>query len=116
MEARPDAGGIRNNISRGLVALHKEMYGIGPTEAKTYYDDDLIVCVMRGGFSRAEENLRLAGRGDAVTDQRAQWQEMMRSSFVELIEKETSRKVIGFMSGNQQNPDMIAEVFVLETR
>ena len=30
-----------------------------------------------------------------------------------LIEHATGRPVIGFMSGNQQDPDMICEVFVL---
>jgi hypothetical protein len=29
------------------------------------------------------------------------------------VETATGRKVIGFMSGNQQDPDMICEVFVL---
>jgi hypothetical protein len=30
-----------------------------------------------------------------------------------VVEDATGRKVIGFMSGNQQDPDMICEVFVL---
>ena len=30
-----------------------------------------------------------------------------------MIEHATGRPVIGFMSGNQQSPDMICEVFVL---
>ncbi len=31
-----------------------------------------------------------------------------------MIQKATGRNVIGFMSGNQQNPDMMCEVFVLD--
>jgi hypothetical protein len=30
-----------------------------------------------------------------------------------VIEKATGRQVIGFMSGNQQHPDMMCEVFIL---
>jgi hypothetical protein len=30
-----------------------------------------------------------------------------------VIEQATGRRVIGFMSGNQQDPDMMCEVFVL---
>jgi hypothetical protein len=30
-----------------------------------------------------------------------------------MIEDATHRSVVGFMSGNQQDPDMICEVFVL---
>jgi hypothetical protein len=37
----------------------------------------------------------------------------MRERFTAVIEHATGRPVIGFMSGNQQNPDMICEVFVL---
>jgi uncharacterized protein YbcI len=42
------AGESQRNISRRLVALHKEFYGKGPTNAKTYYHDDAIVVLMRG--------------------------------------------------------------------
>lgn len=37
----------------------------------------------------------------------------MRERFEAVIEHATGRRVIGFMSGNQQAPDMICEVFVL---
>jgi hypothetical protein len=30
-----------------------------------------------------------------------------------VIEDATGRKVIGFMSGNQQHPDLMCEVFIL---
>jgi hypothetical protein len=41
------------------------------------------------------------------------FQEVMRDRFEAVVEQATGRKVIGFMSGNQQDPDMICEVFVL---
>ena len=100
-------------ISDGLVGLLKEFYGRGPTQAKSYYQDDLVVCVLRGGFTRVEETLLDGGRGDAVIEQRMQFQELMRDRFEAVIEDATGRKVIGFMSGNQQAPDMMCEVFVL---
>jgi hypothetical protein len=37
----------------------------------------------------------------------------MRGRFEAVVQHATGRPVIGFMSGNQQNPDMICEVFVL---
>jgi hypothetical protein len=37
----------------------------------------------------------------------------MRLRFEEVIESATGRRVIGFMSGNQQHPDMMCEVFIL---
>ena len=38
----------------------------------------------------------------------------MRERFVAVIEDATGRRVIGFMSGNQQDPDIMCEVFNLD--
>jgi uncharacterized protein YbcI len=106
-------GDVLTAVSDGLVALLKEFYGRGPSQAKTYYHDDLVVCVLRGGFTRVEQTLLDGGRGAAVIEQRMAFQEVMRERFIAVIEHATGRPVIGFMSGNQQTPDMICEVFVL---
>lgn len=106
-------GEARTAISNGMVALLKDFYGVGPTQAKTYYHDDLVVCLMRGGFTRVEQTLLEGGRTTAVIQQRMEFQEVMRDRFISVIEDATGRHVVGFMSGNQQNPDMICEVFVL---
>jgi uncharacterized protein YbcI len=107
------AGEMRTAISEGMVALLKEFYGVGPSQAKTYCYDDLVVCLLRGGFTRVEQTLLEGGRTAAVIRQRMEFQEVMRSRFVAVIEHATGQKVVGFMSGNQQDPDMICEVFVL---
>jgi uncharacterized protein YbcI len=106
-------GDVLTAISDGMVALLKEFYGNGPSWTKSYYADDLVVCVLRGGFSRVEETLLEGGRGPAVIQQRMEFQEVMRHRFEEVIERATGRPVIGFMSGNQQHPDMMCEVFIL---
>ena len=91
-------------ISDGMVALLKEFYGRGPTRAKSYYQDDLVVCLLRGGFTRVEQTLLEGGRGDAVIQQRMEFQDLMRERFEAVVEDATGRRVIGFMSGNQQAP------------
>jgi uncharacterized protein YbcI len=106
-------GEILTAISNGLVSLLKEYYGRGPTRAKTYYEDDLVVCLLRGGFTRVERTLLEGGRSRAVIEQRMAFQEVMRARFEDVIEQATGRRVVGFMSGNQQDPDMICEVFIL---
>jgi uncharacterized protein YbcI len=100
-------------ISDGMVGLLREFYGRGPTRAKSYYEDDLVVCLLRGGFSRVEQTLLEGGRGASVIAQRMEFQELMRERFVAVIERATGRPVIGFMSGNQQDPDIMCEVFIL---
>jgi uncharacterized protein YbcI len=107
-------GDVLTAVSDGMVGLLKEFYGRGPTRTKTYYEDDLVVCLLRGGFSRVEQTLLDGGRGESVIRQRMEFQELMRGRFVGVIEHATGRRVIGFMSGNQQDPDIMCEVFILD--
>ena len=106
-------GDVLTAISDGMVALLKEFYGRGPTRAKSYYEDDLVVCLLRGGLTRVEQTLLEGGRGASVISQRMEFQELMRGRFETVIEEATGRQVIGFMSGNQQDPDIMCEVFIL---
>jgi uncharacterized protein YbcI len=106
-------GDVLTAISDGMVALLKEFHGHGPARAKSYYHDDLVVCLLRGGFTRVEQTLLEGGRGSSVIQQRMEFQELMRGRFEKVIEDATGRPVIGFMSGNQQEPDMMCEVFIL---
>jgi hypothetical protein len=41
------------------------------------------------------------------------FQDLMRDRFQGVISDATGREVIGFMSGNQQDPDVMCEVFIL---
>jgi uncharacterized protein YbcI len=107
------SGDVRTEITDGLVALLKEYYGRGPDRTNTYVNDDLVVCLLRGGFTRVEQTLLEEGHGDDVIRQRMVFQRVMRARFEQVVEHATGRRVVGFMSGNQQNPDMICEVFVL---
>jgi uncharacterized protein YbcI len=106
-------GDVLTEISDGMVGLLKEFYGRGPTRTKTYFEDDLVVCLLRGGFSRVEQTLLEGGRGSSVIQQRMDFQDLMRQRFEGVIEEATGRRVIGFMSGNQQGPDIMCEVFIL---
>jgi uncharacterized protein YbcI len=106
-------GDVRTAISDGLVALLKEYYGRGPERTKTYVSDDLVVYLLRGGFTRVEQTLFEGGHGEDVIRQRMAFQNVMRERFEGVVEEATGRKVVGFMSGNQQDPDMICEIFVL---
>ena len=107
-------GDVRTAISDGIVALLKEFYGRGPDRTKTYVNGDLVVCLLRGGFTRVEQTLRDGGHGDDVIRQRMAFQDVMRERFCDVVETATGRRVIGFMSGNQQGPDIMCEVFILD--
>lgn len=117
VEDRPPEreGPLLEEISRRIVQLYKESYGKGPTRARTYWQDDVITVVVRGGFTPDERTLREAGRGDAVLEHRVQFHEAMRIRFKQEVEQLTGRMVIGVMGGVQvEEPEMAAQVFVLE--
>jgi uncharacterized protein YbcI len=101
-------------ISRRIVALVKEYYGKGPTRARTYHMGDLVVVLLSGGYTPVERTLIEDGRSQAVMDQRAAFQEAMRPRFKRVIEEEMRRGVLAFMSTMHHDPDLNAELFVLE--
>jgi uncharacterized protein YbcI len=107
-------GEMLASISRGLVQLHRQYYGKGPTKAKTYMVDDTIMCVLRGGFTTVERTLIDDGKPEAVHDIRRIFQETMQGQFTAIVEQATRRKVIAYMSQVHSDPDMAVELFMLE--
>jgi uncharacterized protein YbcI len=69
--------------------------------------------VLSDVYTRAELTLLARGRTATVLKQRHELQEVIREEFVSAIETITGRTVIGFFSGNQPDPDLSVEVFVL---
>lgn len=112
----PEAGHgeLLSAISNRMVQLHKRYYGKGPTKARSYVMGDLVVCLMRGGFTRAEETLIESGRADLVHEQRGEFQAALRHEFTGAISEITGRRVSAFMSNTHDDPPLIVELFVLE--
>lgn len=102
-------------ISRSLVGLHKECYGKGPTKARTYVSGDLVVCILKGGFTEGERALREAGRADAVVGQREAFQEALRERFIETIEHLVGQKVVTYISGVDPMSETCAEIFLIDS-
>ena len=101
-------------ISRGIVRLHHEYYGKGPTKAKTYAMNDTVVCMLKGGFTTAEQTLINDGKADDVEALRRSFQKTMTGPFTGVVEDATGRKVIAYMSQVHSSPNMAVELFVLE--
>ena len=108
-------GELLAEISRSMVQLYKELYGKGPSKARTYMTDDLVVCVLEGGFHRGELALFERGQQGPVVTQREAVQETMRHRFIELIERLVDREVVSFVSGVDAGTETSADVFVLES-
>lgn len=103
------------DISREVVGLLKDLVGRGPTKSKTYVHDDCVVLLLREGHTKGEETMFKAGAGRAVAQGRVDISETIRAPLSGVIERHTGRKVIGFLSSSQQDPDLLSFVFVLDT-
>jgi uncharacterized protein YbcI len=101
-------------ISEALVSLHREYYGKGPTKAKTFLVDDTVLCMLRGGFTVVEKTLIDDGRQQAVHDIRQSFQAAMQERFTNAVQDALGRRVIAYMSQVHHEPDISAELFVLE--
>jgi uncharacterized protein YbcI len=101
-------------LSTGMVKLMRETVGRGPTHAKSHMaGPDVALVLMSGGLLPAEKTLQGAGRVDEVNRIRAALQEVLEERMTGLVRETLGREVIAFMSAVHQNPDMMAEVFVL---
>jgi uncharacterized protein YbcI len=107
-------GEVLSAISNRMVQLHKRYYGKGPTKARSYVMGDLVVCLMRGGFTRAEETLIDSGRASLVHEQRGEFQMALREEFTRAISEVMGRPVTAFMSNTHEDPPLIVEIFLLE--
>src|SRR5918995_2869115 len=106
-------GETRARISREIVRLQAEYYGKGPTRAKTYIVDDLVVVVLEETFTRAEKTLADRGERDAIQHIRRRFQQQMAESFTNVVEEATGRKVRTFLSETDIDHDVSVETFLL---
>ena len=109
------AGGELNAaLTSAIVGIHTEHLGRGPKTASTFHKDNVVVTLMHDVMIPAERSLARGARGDAVTQMRHLFQETMETDFTAAVERCTGRKVIAFISGNHIDPDMAAEIFILD--
>ena len=114
-DGRQQAGGsLASAISNAVRQLAAEYTGRGPTRARTSIRDNLVVVLLEDTLTKGERRLVTKGREMRVLDYRAEFQAAMREDAIASIEKLTGRRVKAFMSANHIDPDLAAELFVLE--
>ena len=96
-----------------IVRLQAEYYGKGPTRAKTYFVEDLVVVVLEESFTRAEKTLAERGEREAIQQIRRRFQQHMADSFTSVVEQATGRKVRAFLSETNIEQDVSVETFLL---
>jgi uncharacterized protein YbcI len=109
-----EGGALNAAISNAVVGLLSKNVGRGPTRASTIHSHKVVLCVLEDTMTKAERSLAADGKEDFVLDMRHALQDTMRKELTAAIEGLTRRTVVAFMSANHVDPDLAAEVFVLD--
>jgi uncharacterized protein YbcI len=100
-------------ISAEMVDLYTRTYGHSRTSARTFINEDVVVCVLENILSSGEAELVAAGSNEQVIDGRVAFQTDTEDEFTEVVERLTGRAVVGFLSANQTSPEIASELFFL---
>src|SRR3954471_9873877 len=94
----PELGEVRAALSNSIVALMKELYGKGPTAAKSFINDEYVFTVLEGGLTRKRKTLIDAGPEATVRDYRLAFQQVVGEQFTGAVERITGRSVLDYHS------------------
>jgi uncharacterized protein YbcI len=111
---RSERGRQASAVGTAITRLHREHYGRGATVTRTVFQRNYIVAFLEDIYTPVEKTLLKDGQQEGVKQTRQLFQMAMRTAFSAAVEEITGRKVIQFMSQVAFDPDMAAEVFVLE--
>jgi uncharacterized protein YbcI len=109
-------GELNQAVAKLVVRAHNRYTGRGAPRAIAFYRRNVLVVVMQDALTKAEQSLAEDGMGGSVLQIRREVQESLREELVAGVERLTGCKVTAFMSDNHIDPDVSAELFVLDRR
>lgn len=112
-EKAPRRGQGLVELSNAMVALHRENFGRGPGAAKSFFDGEMVVCVLSDIYTAAERTLIAAGEAEHVRRTRTLHQEALEDEYKASVERILARPVTAFLSAVHVDPDVAIEVFLL---
>jgi uncharacterized protein YbcI len=102
-------------LTNAMVRIYKELFGRGPTKARSNYaGPDTIVTTIENSLTAAERNMVALGEHQRLRDIRMFFQHASDQEFTGTVEQITGRKVRAFVSGIDTERDVSAEVFYLQ--
>ena len=102
-------------ISSEMLVLYGNHYGRTATRAKTYLNDNILVCVLQEDLLRpAEIDAVRLGADEHVLNGRMAFQREHQAEFTAMVERLSGRRVDTFLSANQTRPGVAAELFILD--
>jgi uncharacterized protein YbcI len=110
----PTSGRLNAAMANAVVHVHSHHTGRGPTKARVYTSGNVVVAVMHDALTRGERALATGGQREAALQARRGLHQTMRDDLVSCIEELTGRRVVAFLCDNQLDPDVAAQLFVLD--
>jgi uncharacterized protein YbcI len=101
-------------ISNGIGSLHRQHYGRGADRIRTHINGDLVVTLLEDCFTTVEKKMIDEGAFTSVRETRIMFQDWMGPNFIQIVEEVLGRKVRAFFSQVGSDPDIAAELFLLE--
>jgi uncharacterized protein YbcI len=109
-----DSRSMLPEMSNAMVALFKEFFGRGPTQARTdWAGPDTLVVTLENTLTLAERKLVSMGEHHRLRDTHMHLQDATTPEFCEPVERITGRKVRSFIGGIDTGIDLSVQVFVL---
>jgi uncharacterized protein YbcI len=117
VDAKTSAADLKSQaiaISNGIGSLHREHYGRGADRIRTTIQPDFAITVLEDCFTTVEKKMVSEGAFDQVRETRIMFQDWMRPTFIEIVEKAAGRTVRAFFSQVSHDPDIAIELFLFE--
>jgi uncharacterized protein YbcI len=110
----PSPASVLALLSNEMVRLYKELFGRGPTKARTNFaGPDCLVCTLEQSMTPAERSMVQLGELQRLRDVRLVFQHAREGDFRAAAERITGRRVRAFVSGMDVREDIATEVFYL---
>lgn len=107
-------GELNAALARAVVRLHHDYMGRGPSTARAFFRENVVVVVVERVMTAAERSLAGSGRHRGVRDVHRELLEVMRADLTVAIEDLTNRRVTALMSDIHVESDIASVVFVLD--
>jgi uncharacterized protein (DUF2267 family)/uncharacterized protein YbcI len=102
-------------IAGAVAASFKRAWGRGPRRATAHWAGaDTVLVLLENGHTEAEKTLRRAGHTSDVLHGRHILQDILEQELTSAVASITGRSVAAMLSATRLEPDLSAEIFMLE--
>jgi uncharacterized protein YbcI len=114
-ETGQEGQNVSMQLSNAMIRLYKELFGRGPTSARTdFVGSDVVVVTLKETLTPAERSLADMGEHQRLRDTRLYFQYATEERFRGEVERIVGRKTTTFISGMDTREDVSVEYFGLE--